>query len=109
MSISGFWNSSLVDIQDFIESYTRRKKEEIMKNFTHAEIMANRLAMLLPSDDKVQRIMPWDYYPELFKEERIRYKKQKEEQEFKEFKMNRRNAMDAYNAKYYGGGETNGK
>lgn len=109
MSISGFWNSSLVDIQDFIESYTRRKKEEIMKNFTHAEIVANRLAMLLPSDDKVQRIMPWDYYPELFKEECIRYKKQKEEQEFKEFKMNRRNAMDAYNAKYYGGGETNGK
>ena len=105
MSVDRFWDSSMVDIQDTIESYTRKKKDEIMKNFTLAEVIANRIAMLLPSETEVSQFMPWDYYPRLYESEKVQYEEHKRQKELEEFKNRRRDAMDAYNAKYYGGGE----
>ena len=105
MTIEDFWNSSMVDIQDVIESYTRKKKEEIIKNFTLAEIIANRIAVLLPSDDEIPQLMPWDYYPKSFESEKAQHENRKQQQELEAFKSKRRDAMDAYNARFYGGGE----
>ena len=96
----------MVDIRDTIESYNRKKKDEIMKRFTLGEIVANRLAMLLPSDNDVPQLMPWDYYPQLFNEEKVQYENYKQQQELEDFKNRRRDAMDAYNARFYGGGES---
>lgn len=97
MSVREFEESSLADILDFIESYNRRKKADIQLKFIQAEVMVNRLCMIF--DEKVEALMPWDYYPQIFQKERNDYIRRKEEAELAAFKEKRRNAMDEHNAR----------
>lgn len=92
ISVGEFWNSSLAEIFDAIESYNRREKSKIQLLFVEAEVIANRLSFLM--DHKTPLLMPWDYYPAVFAEE----KAIKDKEELENFKARRRDAMDAHNA-----------
>lgn len=92
ISASEFWNSSPAEISDAIESYNRRKKEKIRLVFMKAEVIINRL--LYGIDQNTKLLMPWDYYPTIFAEERA----DREEEELEIFKARRRSAMDVHNA-----------
>lgn len=96
MSVREFEESSLTDILDCIESYNRRKKLDIQLRFMQAEVIANRLCMMI--DEKTEALMPWDYYPQIFEKERKDYIRRKEEADLAAFKARRRSAMDQYNA-----------
>lgn len=92
MTAGGFWNNSPAEICDAIESHQRKKKQEVMLLFVQAEAMAERISRLF--GNKEEALMPWDYFPEAFAEE----KAAKDKEKMEDFKTRRRNAMDAYNA-----------
>jgi hypothetical protein len=92
MSIKQFWESSLVEINDYIDSARRIKKreakEEILRLFMLAAIINERHPMV--DKEKQDFSAPWDFYPELFEEERAFSEKQKEIEEFEAYKERRR-------------------
>lgn len=106
ISIETFWNSSLYEISDYMESYNRRKtadkREEVLMTFMLANLISERHPMVDKEKSKVS--FPWDYYPSLFKEDKQEYEKAQEENEFEEYMSKRKRAMMAYN-KSRGGGE----
>lgn len=98
MTGSGFWNSSLPEIIDWIESDNRRRKEQINYQFVLADVIANRCMR----DEKTPVIHPWDLYPGLFAEEQKHFEEYQKVQEFEEYKEKRRKAMLAHNARCRG-------
>lgn len=70
-----------------------KAKMNIMRDFIQAEVIAGYLCREEGQD--IPR--PWDYYPELFKEEREKYKKAKEERELEEYKAARRSYIAEFN------------
>lgn len=92
--IDTFWDSSLSEIWDMLESYERRKrqirKDKILDDFIIAEVTAINLAALLSSDKKIQTPRPWDYYQKIFTEEKEVYEKERAERELEEYKEKRR-------------------
>lgn len=87
----------MIDIQDFVESYNRRKKADVLMSFMQADVLMNRLSCML--DTKSELMMPWDCCPSVFRDEKRKYKEDKAQRELENFKTVRRNVMDAYNAK----------
>lgn len=68
-----FWGSSVLEVLDLINSYDRRKKEEIRQQidlqFSLADVIANRVSIIF--GDKKQRVpvlQPWSVYPDLFED-----------------------------------------
>jgi hypothetical protein len=106
ISIETFWESSLSELADYMESYRRKmratKREEVLSLFLLANLISERHPMV----DKEKNIpsMPWDIYPELFEEDKEKYEREQREIEFEEYMSKRKQAMMAYN-KTKGGGE----
>lgn len=92
MNIKQFWESSLVEISDYIDSARRvqkqKAKEDILRLFMLATIINERHPMVDKEKQKVS--LPWDFYPELFEEERLFSEEQKEKDEFEAYKERRR-------------------
>lgn len=69
-----FWNHSPNEIADIIYAIDERTKVEerrrIDKIFVLAEVMTR---YLFPDKNKKEPPHPWEYYPELFKEEKEKY------------------------------------
>lgn len=70
-------------------------------------MLANLISERDPLSDKEKDKMsyPWDYYPELFREDKLQYEQTQAENEFEEFKSRRKRAIMAFN-KNRGGGES---
>lgn len=93
MTGSEFWESSLPEIIDRIQSADRKRKQEIGNLFMLAEIISNRMFR----DKDTPAVMPWDYYPKLFAEDKANYEDQQRKNELDNYKEKRRRAMDQYN------------
>lgn len=67
-----FWEYSLREVVDLIESHNRKltakTKEKYYHNYTLAQMISNNVARLLSSD--VESLTVYDYAPELFKKEK---------------------------------------
>ncbi len=83
------------DIYARIESANRKQKREINDQFRLAELIANNVWSGFNKD--VKRAMPWDYYPELFKEDKIHYEAQMKKAELEEYKEKRRAKAARFN------------
>lgn len=94
ISIEAFWNYSLNEIIDILESISReekrRRKEKIIDAFIIAEVTAMNLAALFSSDEKIKFPKPWDYYDKIFDEEKEVFKQQELERQLEEYKEKRR-------------------
>lgn len=94
ISVDTFWNSSLAEIMDMLDSYAReekrRRKDKIMDDFIMAEVMAVNIAAMFSTDKNTDTPKPWDYYQKLFAEEKEVYEKQKAERDLEEYKEKRR-------------------
>ena len=91
-----FWGSSLPDVLDTVDAYTRRRKQEIQAAFVQADAIASRIALLF--DDGKQGLraaQPWDYYPELFKDSKEHADLMQEESDLEKVKEGRRRMMQA--------------
>lgn len=87
-----FWNLSIDEFYDYLGIYNKKaiskKKEKIiMLNFLSNQIIQGVAGLF---DEKVERMNIWDYFPELFKEEKREYLKDKEDEEFERFKARRK-------------------
>lgn len=96
-----FWNYSIVEIEDLIESYQRKNRMEqklaIDKMFTLADAIISRFLPIL--DQNIKPTLPWDVYPKLFSEEKKEYEQAMEEEEFEKFKAGRRRFAAEHNQK----------
>jgi len=87
-----FWDYSLMEIEDLLESHARKQrnafKDEISKESRLAQFIAADIAYSLNGEKKV--VMPWDMFEELFAEEKEIYVQKCIEADFDEFKNRRR-------------------
>lgn len=100
--MEAFWGLSLMEIQDLLEAHARRREEglktSVWMQFLQAELVLRFLTR--EKDDPVP--MPWDYYPELFKEEGRAYEEATEVKRLEDFKARRRQYADALNRRRRG-------
>ena len=94
-----FWNSSLNEIMDMMESYircrTRDRKQQISDNFILSKALALNLSTLF--SDKAEFCNPWDFYPQTFKEDKEDYEQQKLEAQLADYRDKRRQWADEFN------------
>ena len=93
ISIDLFWNSSVNEIIDMLESYGRRKEQErklkIQDDFIIAEVIA--LNILAPvAGDKEAMPHPWDYYPSFFEAEKKSWEENQLKQQMEDYKERRK-------------------
>lgn len=79
-----YWDLTLREVVDIIESGERKRKDEISRLFTLADAISSRVDFIF-SDPKKRNssdiIQPWDYYPELFKDEKAKAYGEDEDEE----------------------------
>lgn len=93
---------SLGDIYDLIDSFNRKEilkqKQRAIDNSILADQVIRGIAALFSGkEDEIEIKQMWDYYPELFKEEKKATIEQKEANELAEFKEKRRRFAHNHN------------
>lgn len=100
ISIETFWNSSLAEVIDLIESAYRvqlkRRKQRIEDNCTLAEAIAANVGVLFDENSR-PFLKPWDFYPKLFEKEQEMYEKAEEERQWAEYSEKRREYVNEFN------------
>ena len=102
-----FWESSVLEITDYIESYRRKEKRKQKQTAIDNHILADQLlkgiSVIFSEENKAIEINElWDYYPGLFEEEKKQHLIEQEENEFENFKARRMKFANAYNKKFKG-------
>ncbi len=96
ISAADFWNMSVADIFDEMESYERRRirefKQDMGKLFVLAESTAEHIGKYLNSDNKARK--PWDFFPALFQEEKKEFEQEEKTRQLEIAKENRRAYAD---------------
>lgn len=88
---------SIPEVHDCIRSYGRRAKIKILQQFIQAESIAEHIGRYLNSENKARK--PWDFYPELFREERELFREEREQ--FEESKQEEQVVTAAENRRLY--------
>lgn len=74
ISTDQFWNLSLVEIQDHLESHERKERRQTKQRLIEKHFLAKDIAQyvsLILNGSKEAEIMElWDYFPKLFHEEK---------------------------------------
>ncbi len=87
---------------DCIGAYNRRREEDLKRSVRMQFLLASLIPQFLLRDKTDPVPQPWDYYPELFKEEKEIYEKAAAEREFEDFKERRRRYAAALNRQRQG-------
>ena len=110
-----FWDSSMDEVIDLIDSARRRKKADVEqynleKKFeiqmleVQAQQIMEYISLLLPGDDKQQRITPLSkFYPFLFEDKENNVDKKQAEQQLALHKARMEDFMFWNNQKFKGG------
>ena len=101
VSPSDFWEYSIDEVIDLMESNTRIKRQEAKikasSDYSQARLIATNIWSYWNKDISIPK--PWDSYPDLFKEEREEYENELKRQELENYKEKRRMQYDQFNAK----------
>lgn len=106
--VDSFWDFTLQELVDIIDSQTRRRKEEIGRLFVLADAISSRVGYFF-SDPKKRRpediLQPWDSYHDLYKndlaEQEIEAKEEKEiDAELEAYKARMAVGIAAWNARF---------
>lgn len=96
-----FWDLTVLEIRDLIESYNRvkiqKQKEKIVESYRLSQMIANNVSLLLSKEAKPLDV--WDYAPDLFQEERDQVEKARQEQEMRMHKERMRAFAESHNRK----------
>lgn len=97
-----FWDLTVLEIRDLIESYnrvrTQERKEKIIDSYRLSQMIANNVSLLLSNDAKPLEV--WDYAPELFQEEKEQVERVRQEQEMRVHKERMRIFAESHNRKF---------
>ncbi len=89
ISIDQFWDSSVGEVLDLMESALRRRKSERKERAMLQVVLANQIAeRVMGGKDRPTAL--WDYFPDLFETEKEQERVRQEEEELEEFKSKRR-------------------
>lgn len=104
ISVETFWNLTIPEIEDVMESHYREMKQKekvkIERLFVLAEAIGTRVAFIFSDnkdDAKNSVLQPWDIYPQLFSEEKELRDDFEEDREFQEYKDARRRHAAEFN------------
>ena len=108
MGMDQFWECSIIEIQDYLESYERRERREMKERLTEKHYLAQDIAqyihvMLNGQKDGEQLLEPWDFFPELFGKEGERARKSRERQDMAVYKAQMRDFAYRHNHARNGG------
>lgn len=113
ISSSSFWNLSVLEISDMIESFERKEKRKQKQKVIDNQVLADQIIRGVNiivngsdktnPDDMIKQL--WNYYPDLFAEEKRIYEQESEITEFEKFKASRRRFANQYNRRYEGDGD----
>lgn len=80
-------------------SHKRKVEAEVKRNTDRqvllSEAIASRILPIL--DNNIKPLMQWDFYPELFREEKEHYEKMQAQSNFESFKERRRKFAAQHN------------
>ena len=103
-----FWSSTIIELQDRIESYNRVKvkknKEKAIFNTIFAKQIGEQVAMLFDEKKEIQPMQLWQLYPNLFDEEKEQYEVEKKNNDLELYKARMKDFMYRHNT-YRKGGE----
>ena len=104
-----FWDYSLSEINDLLESHNRIKerkfKETVKDECRLGRIIVDNIDSILDAyflNENRKVVMPWDMFPELFEFEKKAYDVQREKEELEEYKEKRRRYAAELNARREG-------
>lgn len=104
-----FWELSLGEIQDILESYERKKRQHMKERLAEKHFLAKDIAQYVsliiygPKDTKIMEL--WDYFPELFGDEKPAAEDKIQEQELAVYKAQMIDFAHRYNHARTGGGK----
>lgn len=94
-----FWESSLNEIIDMMESYVRcqerQRKQKLTDDFILAKVSTLNLAAMLAG--KNDFCNPWDFYPQMFQKDKEIYEAQTREAQLADYRKRRRQWADEFN------------
>ncbi len=92
-----------MEIIDLIESAERQQRKQVKRNVIEecqlAQVIVANISNYMSQDATKKIIMPWDLYPELFKEEKELYEQRVQEETFDDFKAKRKEYAAMMNAR----------
>ncbi len=99
-----------MEITDYIESYRRKEERKQKQIAIHNQNLADQLlrgisAIFSEDSNNISIKEIWDYYPDLFIEEKKAYQQKQEQEEFERFKERRKQFAYQFNKKYEGDDE----
>ena len=96
-----FWDLTVLEIREMIESYNRVKiqerKEKIIDSYRLSQMISNHVSLLLSKDAKVFEL--WEYAPELFVEEQQAVEQERQRQALLLHKERMRDFAERHNRK----------
>lgn len=101
MRPSEFWDYSLAEVNDLLESQERKREKDLktktLENCQLGYIVAGNISRFM--NQNVNAIKPWDIYPELFEEEKKLYEIKREKDDLETYKQRKREYAAMVNAK----------
>lgn len=96
-----FWDLTVLEIREMIESYNRVKiqerKEKIIDSYRLSQMISNHVSSLLSKDAKVLEF--WEYAPDLFVEEKQAVEQEQQRQALLLHKERMREFAERHNRK----------
>lgn len=100
MKPAEFWEYSIAEVYDIVDSYLRREKaqakQQIEQQFVQAEATARWVAKVLLGD-KAEAPKPWEYYPKLFEGEQTTMDSAQQQSEIAKASENRKRYAEEFN------------
>lgn len=97
-----------MEITDLMESYERRKiaaaKQELLAKHFLARDIGQFVALVVHGSEQVQIMDIWDFFPELFREEKMEAEKKQKEEQLAIYKAQMLDFMHRHNSRQTGGG-----
>lgn len=102
-----FWELSLLEVTDLMESYERRERARLKQSLLEKHFLARDIgqyiALVVQGSDQVEVLDIWDFFPELFREEKEAAKQARTEQQLALYKAQMERFAFRYNQKIGGG------
>lgn len=108
MAVERFWDYSIGEIRDYLESHGRREQQKVKQRLAEKHFLAKDIAqhvdrLLNGTRNREELLELWDFFPSLFEEERQEAGERMREQQAAVYKAQMRDF--AYRHNHRNGGE----
>lgn len=102
-----FWNLTIQENMDLIESFERRKlsetKQDLLSKHFLAKDIGQFIALSIHGKDEIEIMEIWDFFPELFGDMKEEAEKRKQEQQMELYKAQMLDYVYRHNNRNGGG------